>query len=156
MASEPDTEANKTMRAFTNTIAALGLIGAAAVSAPAPASAQGVYFGAPGVSLGIGVPPYYGPGYSPYYYPPGYYRPYWGHRHGYRSWGGRRHGSYGPGRVYGFYGPGPAYGFDGRPRWRHPYLGYRHHGFYGRPYRHYGFRGRGFYGRAMGHRIHRD
>jgi hypothetical protein len=143
------------MRAMTNTIAALSLVGAAAMSAPAPASAQGVYFGAPGVSLGIGVPPYYG--YPAYPYWRGYpgYRPYWG--------GYRRHPGW---HRHGFYG-GPAYGYTGRPyHWRpraygfygRPHWGYRHHGFYGRPYglRHYGYRGHRFYGRAItgGHRFH--
>jgi hypothetical protein len=161
-------EASETMRAVKNTIAALGLIGAAAVSAPAPASAQ-VYFGVPGVSIGIGTP-YYGYPAYPYwrhYYYPGY-RPYWGHR---RYWGHRHYGWYG--RPY----LGWAYGFAGRPHyWTHgfyrrPYA-FRHYGFYRHPhvfrpyglygprfggFRHYGFHrgfvGRPFYGRAFGPRF---
>ena len=35
-----------------------GLASLAAIAAVAPASAQGLYFGAPGVSVGVGVPAY--------------------------------------------------------------------------------------------------
>jgi hypothetical protein len=56
------------MRMITTSLAALGFVGAMAVSAPTPTLAQGIYFGAPGVEFGIG------PRYHRYYY--GYDRPY--------------------------------------------------------------------------------
>ena len=58
-------------------LTALGVIGAAALSVPSVASAQGVYFGVPGFGVGIGAPYYYGGG--PYY---GYNQPY-GYGYGY-------------------------------------------------------------------------
>jgi hypothetical protein len=52
----------------------LGLASIAAVAAVTPASAQGFYFGAPGVSVGVGAPAYrersydYGPRYRAHRY----------------------------------------------------------------------------------------
>jgi hypothetical protein len=53
----------------------IGLAAAAAMAAATPASAQGFYFGAPGVSVGVGAGPYYrdrdyydGPRYRTYRY----------------------------------------------------------------------------------------
>jgi hypothetical protein len=53
----------------------LSLASLAAIAAVTPASAQGVYFGAPGVSVGVGVP---GPAYREHYYDRPRYRV---HRH---------------------------------------------------------------------------
>lgn len=53
---------------------ATGLAGAAAIGASAPAAAQGFYFNAPGIHIGVGRPYhhyYHGPRY--YDYDPGYY-----------------------------------------------------------------------------------
>jgi hypothetical protein len=77
------------MRTATKWLMALSVIGAAALSVPGAASAQGIYFGVPGFGVGVGAP-WYG---HRYYYdePYGYYgygRPYgpsWRYRHhGYR------------------------------------------------------------------------
>jgi hypothetical protein len=73
-------------RNVTRTIAALGFAGAIAVGLTAtPAAAQGIYFGGPGVSVGIGDGGWYG--HRRYYRDYGYYdhRPYrWGRHYGYR------------------------------------------------------------------------
>jgi hypothetical protein len=144
------------MRAIKNTIAALGLIGAAAVSAPAPASAQ-LYFGVPGVSVGIGTP-YYGYPAYPYWRPPYYsgYHPYWGHPGHHRYWGHRHYGWYGPPHP----GWGWSYGFAGRPHkfYGHPYRAFRTYGFYGRPhwaFRHHGFYRHPWFGGFRHHGLHR-
>jgi len=69
------------MRTTTKCILALGLVGAAALSAPSAASAQGLYFNGPGFGFGFGAP-YYGY-YEPYgYYGAGRYR----HPYHYRHW----------------------------------------------------------------------
>ena len=71
------------MRTATKWLVALGLIGAAALSAPNSASAQGFYLNGPGFGFGLGTP-YYG---SPYY---GYYNQPYGYygygRYRYRHW----------------------------------------------------------------------
>ena len=72
------------MRMIITAIGAL-VLGAMTLGTPSPASAQGVYFDAPGVSIGVGRPWYRHRYYDPYAY--GYYgyaRPYWWHRHHYR------------------------------------------------------------------------
>ena len=73
------------MRTTAKWIAALGILGAAALAIPTSASAQGIYFGVPGFGFSFGAP-YYA---EPYYgsYPYGYYgyRPYY-YRHHYRHW----------------------------------------------------------------------
>ncbi len=63
---------------------AAGLAGAAAIGASAPAAAQGFYFNAPGIHIGVGRPHhrYYGPRY--YDYHPGYYGGGWGTYNGCR------------------------------------------------------------------------
>jgi hypothetical protein len=150
-----NTNASRNMRAILKTtIAALALIGAAAMTAPA--SAHGPWSG----SVGFGVPYGYGPAHWPTYGFYGY-RPYWprwgysygfyGHPYGfygYRPYAygpyWRRYGFYG--HPYGFYGRPYHYGFYGRPF-------YRHYGFYGRGFgRPFAFHGRGFGGRAFGSR----
>ena len=73
-------------RNVTRTLIALGFAGALAVGTAAPTLAQGIYFDAPGVHVGVGkrhYRSYYDDG--PYYRSYGYYdaRPYWRHR-GYR------------------------------------------------------------------------
>jgi len=70
-------EEESNMRTTAKCLAVLGVIGAAALSVPSVASAQGVYFGVPGFGVGIGAPYYYGGG--PYY---GYNQPY-GYGYGY-------------------------------------------------------------------------
>ena len=75
------------MRVITTSIAALGFVGAMALSAPS-ASAQGFYFEGPGVGIGVGRP-YYGDRY--------YSQPYYGDRY-YRS--------------YSPYGYGGSYSYD--------------------------------------------
>ena len=71
----------------------VGAIAAVAIAGATPASAQGFYFGGPGVSIGVGGGPYYG-------YDRGY-----GYGHGYYDGRG-----YGP-RAY-YYGDAPrAYGY---------------------------------------------
>jgi hypothetical protein len=73
------------MRTTAKWIAALGVLGAAALTVPTSASAQGVYFGVPGFGFSFGAP-YYEPynGYYPYYGSYGY-RPYYRWHH-YRHW----------------------------------------------------------------------
>jgi hypothetical protein len=73
------------MRTTTKWLMALSLVGAAALSAPSVASAQGFYFNGPGFGFGVGTP-YYG-GYGYYGEPYGYYgySPYW-RSHRYRHW----------------------------------------------------------------------
>jgi hypothetical protein len=63
----------------------IGLASLAAVAAVTPASAQGFYFGAPGVSIGVGGPVYH----DPYYYGPRY-------------------------RAYRYYDDGPYYAYAPR------------------------------------------
>jgi hypothetical protein len=73
------------MRKIIMAVVALGGLGAMTLGTPSPASAQGFYFDAPGVSVGVGRPWYRHHYYDPYAY--GYYsygRPYWWHRHHYR------------------------------------------------------------------------
>jgi hypothetical protein len=75
------------MRMLTKTVAALGFVSALAVGTPTASMAQGIYFGGPGVSVGIGAP-YYGYRYHRYYGGPyrswAYERPYYRHyRHRY-------------------------------------------------------------------------
>jgi len=91
------------MRIFTNGVLAAGLIaGGAALSFPgsSPAQAQGVYFDAPGVHVGVGEPRYrrhyrrhYNDGYYAYDYGPrrgyGYYGTYNGCRPGFTVQDGR-------------------------------------------------------------------
>jgi len=72
------------MRMIITAIGAL-VLGAMTLGTPSPASAQGVYFDAPGVSIGVGRPWYRHRYYDPYAYGSyGYARPYWWHRHHYR------------------------------------------------------------------------
>ena len=65
------------MRTLAKTAFALGFIGAIAVGSTAPASAQGFYFNAPGIHIGVGEPwhsHYYSAPRPRYYdYSPGYY-----------------------------------------------------------------------------------
>jgi len=72
------------MRTTTKWLVLLTLIGAAALSVPGAASAQGFCLNGPGFGFGVGTP-YYG-GYYAYDEPYGYY----GHRywrpHRYRHW----------------------------------------------------------------------
>ncbi len=131
------------MRAIIKrSLAVIGLVGAAAMSAPAPASAQCCV---PGVAVGFAAPAY--GFYRPAYWRGYGYRPYWRHYGGfYRPWGFRRYGMYRPWgyRHFGFRPWGPrVYGFSGyRPFYRvRPYFGPRYYGFY-RPYRSFGFLGR--------------
>jgi hypothetical protein len=73
------------MRKIIMAMVALGGLGAMTLGTPSPASAQGFYFDAPGVSVGVGRPWYRHHYYDPYAY--GYYgyaRPYGWHRHHYR------------------------------------------------------------------------
>ena len=75
------------MRTATKWLVALGLIGAAALSVPNSASAQGFYLNGPGFGFGLGTPYYGSPYYGYYNQPYGYYaygRSYYGHR--YRHW----------------------------------------------------------------------
>jgi hypothetical protein len=75
------------MRTIILAVVALGGLAAVSLGTPSTASAQGVYFDAPGVSVGIGRPWYrHHRYYDPYAYGySGYYaRPYWWHRHHYR------------------------------------------------------------------------
>jgi hypothetical protein len=91
MPSKGRIEEESNMRTTAKWLAVLGVIGAAALSVPSVASAQGVYFGVPGVGVGVGVgDPYYGGG--PYY---GYYGGPYGYGYGY----GYRHHWY-PHRYY--------------------------------------------------------
>ncbi|MBO0752760.1 MAG: hypothetical protein J2P53_11645 [Bradyrhizobiaceae bacterium] len=144
------------MRAIKTTIAALGVVGATAVTAPAPASAQ-VFW--PGFSVGFSAPVY--SFYRPV--PWGFYRPVafgafgyqpawrfhhvaWGYRpafgaYGYRhvawgcprlGWGNRYYGMFG--RRLAVYRPYAAYG-----RWGG--YGFRHFGFWGHRFHHVGFVG---------------
>jgi hypothetical protein len=64
------------MRAnLTKTLAALAFVGAAAVGTAAPAAAQ-VYFGGPGVEIGVG------PRWHHHYYGrPNWHHHYWRHHH---------------------------------------------------------------------------
>ena len=64
------------MRTLVRTAVALGFVAAMAIGTTVPVMAQGVYFNAPGVHVGIGRPHYY----HPYY-----------HRHYYDYYGWRRH-----------------------------------------------------------------
>jgi hypothetical protein len=79
------------MRTTAKSLAALGVIGAAALSVPSVASAQGVYFGVPGFGVEVRGPYYYGyngPYYGGYYAQPygyGWARHWYPHRH-YRYW----------------------------------------------------------------------
>ena len=75
------------MRTATKWLVALGLIGAAALSVPNTAAAQGFYLNGPGFGVGLGTPYYGSPYYGYYNQPYGYYaygRFYYGHR--YRHW----------------------------------------------------------------------
>jgi hypothetical protein len=73
------------MHVMTKTLAALGVVGATAVSAPSPTLAQGVYFEGPGVEFGVGRPYYRDRYYRSYDGPNAYYgRPYYDRRY-YRS-----------------------------------------------------------------------
>jgi hypothetical protein len=78
------------MRTTAKWLAVLGVIGAAALSVPSIASAQGVYFGVPGFGVGIGAPYYYGGPYGYYNQPYGYGYGYgYGHHwypHRYHHW----------------------------------------------------------------------
>jgi len=76
--SKGSTEEESNMRTTAKSLAVLGVIGAAALSVPSVASAQGIYFGVPGFGVGIGAPYYYGGG--PYY---GYYDQPYGYGYGY-------------------------------------------------------------------------
>jgi hypothetical protein len=87
MPSKGRREEESNMRTTAKWLAVLGVIGAAALSVPSVASAQGVYFGVPGFGVGVGDP-YYG---GPY----GYYGPGYGYGYGY----GYRHHWY-PHRYY--------------------------------------------------------
>ncbi len=62
--------------------ARLVLITLAAALAGAPAQARPGHWRG-GVSIGIGVPLYVGPGYAPGYYAPGYYGPWYGYGYAY-------------------------------------------------------------------------
>lgn len=81
------------MRTTAKWLAALGVIGAAALSVPSGASAQGIYFSGPGFGFGVGDPyyyyggPYYGYDNAPYGYGYGYGygRHYW-YPHRYHHW----------------------------------------------------------------------
>jgi hypothetical protein len=74
----PPAKEERIMRTLGRTAVALGFIGAMAIGTAVPVMAQGIYFNAPGVHVGIGRPYYY---YHPYY-----------HRHYYDYYGGwRRH-----------------------------------------------------------------
>ena len=86
------------MRVITTSIAALGFVGAMALSAPSASLAQGFYFEGPGVGIGVGRP----------YYGDRYYQPYYGDRY-YRSYS-----PYGYGGGYGgSYSYDPyAYGYS--------------------------------------------
>jgi hypothetical protein len=66
------------MRTTAKWLAALGVIGAAALSVPSVASAQGFYFNGPGFGFGVGEP-YYGYYGAPY----GYYNQPYGYGYGY-------------------------------------------------------------------------
>ena len=75
------------MRTASKWLLAFGLIGAAALSGPTVASAQGFYLNGPGFGFGVGTP-YYGGYYgAPYAYGAPYhgYGRYW-HPHRYRYW----------------------------------------------------------------------
>ena len=75
-------EEESNMRTTAKCLAVLGVIGAAALSVPSVASAQGIYLGVPGFGVGIGNPYYYG---GPYYgYGYGYGRHWYPHR--YHHW----------------------------------------------------------------------
>jgi hypothetical protein len=72
------------MRTTAKWLAALGVVGAAALSVPSIASAQGFYFGGPGFGVGVGDPYYYSYN-RPYY--GGYYNQPYGYGYGYgRHW----------------------------------------------------------------------
>jgi hypothetical protein len=66
-------EEESNMRTTAKWLAALGIIGVAALSVPSVASAQGVYFGVPGFGVGVGAPYYYGGPYYNYYNAPSGY-----------------------------------------------------------------------------------
>ena len=91
------------MKKALGILAAVALIGATAITAPAPAEARhigpGLGFGiaagaiAAGAAVGAYGPYYYGPGYDDGYYGPTYSYgpgpyggPYYRHRHYYRDW----------------------------------------------------------------------
>ncbi|MGC2076921.1 MAG: hypothetical protein WA728_12985 [Xanthobacteraceae bacterium] len=44
------------MRTLARTVVALGFVGAMAIATTAPVMAQGIYFNAPGVHIGVGHP----------------------------------------------------------------------------------------------------
>jgi hypothetical protein len=90
-ASKGRIEEESNMRTTAKWLAALGIIGAAALSVPSVASAQGVYFGVPGFGVGVGAPYYYG---GPYY---NYYNAPYGYGYGYdygRHWYPHRYHHY--------------------------------------------------------------
>jgi hypothetical protein len=62
------------MRNIAKTMAALGVLGAAALGAPTTASAQGIYFQGPGFDFGVG------PRYDDRYYGRAYREPRWQNR----------------------------------------------------------------------------
>jgi hypothetical protein len=145
------------MRAIRMTIAALGVVGATAVTAPAPASAQ-VFW--PGFNVGFGGPvfrSFYRPAFWGGAYGYAGYRPMWRRYSGVcpTGWGNRYSGFFGRPllRHTAFFRPwgvSRAYGFYGRPLVRHtaffrPWGISRAYGFYGRPWhRHFGFYGHRF------------
>jgi hypothetical protein len=75
------------MRTLARTAVALSFIGAMAIGTTVPVMAQGIYFNAPGVHVGIGHP-YYHRHYYDYYGHPYYHRHYgwrhWDYGYGYR------------------------------------------------------------------------
>ena len=76
------------MRLATKTMIALGFVGAIAGGVSSPVAAQGIYFGGPGVSVGIGTPYYHHRYYRHYGYAPSWaYAHPWRYRPHYRSWG---------------------------------------------------------------------
>jgi hypothetical protein len=86
------------MRTMTKWLVALGSVGAAALTVPSIASAQGIYFGGPGFGVGVGEPYYGGPYYNGQYYNGPYYNNYndapYGYGYGYgdgRYWHHRYH-----------------------------------------------------------------
>ena len=84
------------MRVATNCLVAVSLIGAAALSLPTAAAAQGVYFNGPGFGIGVGSPYYGGYAYSSYPYGGAY--GYGGYGYSYGSY------SYPYGGIYGYGG----------------------------------------------------
>src|ERR1043165_2523338 len=94
-------------------IAALMIVGAAALPLPASAAEQGLTR-VQSTELS-----------SQYRWHRRYVRPHWGYRHwGYRHWGPRYYG------YRHYWGPRYRYGYR-YPYWR------RHYGYYGYPYRYY-------------------